>query len=119
MASEDEQADSKGGKESLQSIQRNLSSGKSTCTLETALTYVRQLTHPFDGQPVHPVLKGDAPEAIISGPTEARNASNGCYSNAHEEGFGHYYGLDDVDFASLEGVFGDMDPMDMLLQVGS
>ncbi|KAI3558502.1 hypothetical protein CABS02_01117 [Colletotrichum abscissum] len=118
MVSEDEQADPKGGKESLQSIQRNLSSGKSTCTLETALTYVRQLTHPFDGQPVHPVLKGDAPGAIISGPTEARDASNGCYSNTHEEGYGHYYGLDDVDFASLEGVFGDMDPMDMLLQVG-
>ncbi|KAK7443680.1 hypothetical protein Landi51_09028 [Colletotrichum acutatum] len=120
MASEDEQADPKDGKESLQSIQRNLSSGKSTCTLETALTYVRQLTHPFDGQPIHPVLKGDVPGASTSGSTEARETGNGGYpANTYEEGYGHYYDLDGIDFTSLERIFGDMDPMDMLLQAGS
>ncbi|KAK1625133.1 hypothetical protein BDP81DRAFT_436199 [Colletotrichum phormii] len=104
---------------SLQSIQRNLTSGKFTCTLETALTYVRQLAHPFDGQPVHPAMKGEAPGASTTGSTEATDTSNGDYlASTYDEGYGHYNDLDDVDFASLEGVLSGVDPMDMLLQVG-
>ncbi|KXH41589.1 hypothetical protein CSAL01_01091 [Colletotrichum salicis] len=96
---------------------RNLASGKSTCTLETALTYVRQLTHPFDGQAVHPAMKGEAPGASTSGSTEATDTINEDYiASAYDEGFGRYYDLDDVDFASLEGGLSGMDPMDMLLQ---
>ncbi|KAK1672149.1 hypothetical protein BDP55DRAFT_673745 [Colletotrichum godetiae] len=104
---------------SLQSIQRNLASCKSTCTLETALTYVRQLTHPFDGQPVHPAMKGEAPGVGTSGYTEATGTINEDYlASAYDEGLGRHFDLNDVDFASLEGALSGMDPMDMLLQVG-
>ncbi|OHE92205.1 hypothetical protein CORC01_12499 [Colletotrichum orchidophilum] len=103
---------------SLQSIQVKLISEKPT--IETALTYVSQLTNPFNGQPVHPALKGEASGASTLESMAARDVRTGDYAmtSVYDEGYRRYSDLDHVDFTSLEGVLGGMDPMDMLLQVG-